>query len=124
MPVTYATRVQAPQRLSRRYTYGSGKASRDGMLENIRIITMPNPRFARTRVVCAWMSAVIAGLALPAVSASIQAQPASATGSAVSVRAVVQKSPAHPGESLVIAVVMDHQPGFHTWPAQDVLPAD
>jgi len=42
----------------------------------------------------------------------------------VSVRAVIQKTVVHPGDQVAVAVVMDHQAGFHSWPAQDVLPPD
>jgi thiol:disulfide interchange protein DsbD len=40
----------------------------------------------------------------------------------VTVRAVPQKSVAHPGDPIVIAVVLAHEEGFHTWPHEPVIP--
>jgi len=40
----------------------------------------------------------------------------------VDVRAVPQSSVAHPGDPVVIAVVMSHAEGFHSWPHEPVIP--
>ncbi len=45
-------------------------------------------------------------------------------GATVTVRAEPQKRIVRPGDQIAIAVVMDHAQGWHTWPAQDVLPPD
>jgi thiol:disulfide interchange protein DsbD len=59
------------------------------------------------------------------------AQPAAAqigfgAPTTVSVRAQAQQTEARPGDSFAIAVVLDHEPGFHTWPdrAQLVIPEE
>jgi len=41
---------------------------------------------------------------------------------AVTVRAVAAKSVLRPGDQLVIAVIYQHRPGYHSWPNQPVVP--
>ncbi|HYE03267.1 MAG TPA: cytochrome c biogenesis protein CcdA [Phycisphaerales bacterium] len=41
---------------------------------------------------------------------------------AVRLEAVPQRSEVRPGDQIAVAVILDHQEGFHTWPVQDVLP--
>lgn len=85
---------------------------------------MRSARFGSSRVRVFWTVAVLALWALPAAVSSARAQVENPGGGAVSVRAVFQKSVVHPGDPVALAVVMDHQTGFHSWPAQDVLPPE
>jgi thiol:disulfide interchange protein DsbD len=43
---------------------------------------------------------------------------------AVAVRAVAAKSTLRPGDQVVIAVVYQHQQGFHSWPNEPVVPTE
>lgn len=50
--------------------------------------------------------------------------PAVAFADPVVVKVVPLHERIYPGEQFPIAVIIQHDPGYHTWPAQDVLPAD
>jgi thiol:disulfide interchange protein DsbD len=52
------------------------------------------------------------------------AQPGFGDEPAVKVRAVPQKSVAHPGDPLAIAVVLSHEEGYHTWPHEPIIPPE
>lgn len=64
-------------------------------------------------------SAVAALLAALVLAAEVHGQ---AVPDAVTVRPVAARSTVRPGDQLVIAVVLQHNPGFHTWPHDPVLP--
>lgn len=68
------------------------------------------------------LAAVVFSIAL----AVLCAVPGKAFGEdAVRVRAVAQRDAVAPGDLAVIAIVMDHAEGYHTWPAKHVeLPSD
>lgn len=87
-----------------------------------------SPRIGRrlrpVRIPAVFMALVLAiGLA-PAQPASAQIGFGAPT--TVSVRALAQQTQARPGDSFAIAVVLDHEPGFHTWPdrARVVIPEE
>lgn len=65
--------------------------------------------------------------ALLAAAAPAAAQPDFGFGGGddeIVVRAVAQRDAAHPGGEIVVAVVIDHADGFHTWPNEPVLPQE
>ena len=64
---------------------------------------------------------VLAAAAILGLAAPVTAQP-----DPVAVLAAVSADGVGPGGRLMVAVVLDHEPHFHTWPAaaQDVLPPD
>ena len=85
--------------------------------------TLHQPRW-RTRIGLArWAAAatILVAASLLAATAA-DAQPGFGNEPQVDVRAVAQKSVAHPGDPVVIAVVMSHADGFHTWPHEPVIP--
>lgn len=49
---------------------------------------------------------------------------AAKTQAEVAVRVVLPRTPVYAGEQFPVAVVIEHAEGFHTWPQQDVLPAE
>jgi thiol:disulfide interchange protein DsbD len=72
------------------------------------------------------LAAVLAAFALIAAGFSpALAQPPGGGDGAVKARAVAQFNSAKPGATLVVAVVLDHAKGYHTWPEKAVvLPKD
>ena len=64
-----------------------------------------------------------AGCFVLASTPDISAQPQRGRD-AVTVRAVAAKSTLRPGDQIVIAVVYDHQPGYHSWPNEPVIPPE
>jgi len=59
---------------------------------------------------------IAASLAGPLAGGVAHAQVGGEFGPDVSVRLVSQKTTVRPGDQLAIAVVLEHGPGFHTWP--------
>ncbi len=76
-------------------------------------MTHPTPRFA------ALIAALAAGIALFWVGITPATAQIGGEG-AVTSRAVAQFDAARAGETLVIAIVLDHAEGFHTWPNKAV----
>lgn len=76
-----------------------------------------------------WLLRTVVGVVLAALAVA-GATPRTAHGqeapgrppTAVSVRAVPARSTVRPGDRVPVAVVFQHEPGFHTWPHHPVLP--
>lgn len=65
------------------------------------------------------LRAIVAGWVVTGLAGPVYAQ-----AGPVRVEAVPMYSTVAPGDQLAIAVVLDHAEGYHTWPGQEVLPAE